>query len=74
LEVQINAQIEANTRFGNFKGANIFKVAKEIIKQMKRLQNPGMVNGKPLTPDEKPSNTSCSNNPSSLKIKNVIHG
>jgi len=45
LEVQRNARIEANTRFGNFKGTNIFKVAKETIKQMKRLQNPGMVNG-----------------------------
>ncbi len=45
MGVQRNTQIEANTRFGNFKGANIFKVAKETIKQMKRLKIPRMVNG-----------------------------
>ncbi len=45
MEVQRNAWIETNTKFGNFNGVNIFKVAKETIKQMKRLQNPGMVNG-----------------------------
>jgi len=45
LKAQRNAQIETNTRFGNLKRANIFKVFEEAIKQMKRLQNRGMVNG-----------------------------
>jgi hypothetical protein len=34
-----------NTTFGNLKGVDIFKVAKKPIKQMKRLQNPRMVDG-----------------------------
>jgi hypothetical protein len=39
LEAQIKAQVEANSTFGNIKGANLFKVVEEAIKQMKRLQN-----------------------------------
>jgi hypothetical protein len=34
-----------NTIVGNLKGVDIFKVAKKPIKQMKRLQNPRMVDG-----------------------------
>ncbi len=34
-----------NTTFGNLKGVDIFKVVKKPIKQMKRLQNPRMVDG-----------------------------
>jgi hypothetical protein len=45
LEVQKDAQIEVNTTFGNLKGTNIFWVAEKVIKQMKRSQNPGMVDG-----------------------------
>jgi hypothetical protein len=45
LEAQKDAQIETNTTFGNLKGTNIFKVAKEAIKQMRRLQNLGIVDG-----------------------------
>ncbi len=45
LEVQKNAQIEANTTFGNLKRIDIFKVAKETIKQMERFQNLNMANG-----------------------------
>jgi hypothetical protein len=40
LEVQKYAQIKRNTTFGNLKGADIFKVVEEAIKQMKKLQNP----------------------------------
>jgi hypothetical protein len=45
LNAQRFAQIETNTTFGNLKGTNVFKVVEEAIKQMKRLQNPRMVNG-----------------------------
>jgi len=45
LEVQKNAQIEANTTFGNLKEIDIFKVAEKAIKQMERLQNLNMANG-----------------------------
>jgi hypothetical protein len=40
LEAQKEAQVEANSTFGNIKRVDLFKVAKEAIKQMKRLQNP----------------------------------
>jgi hypothetical protein len=40
LEAQKKAQAEANSTFGNIKRVDLFKVAKEAIKQMKRLQNP----------------------------------
>jgi organic radical activating enzyme len=43
LEAQRYAQIETNTTFGNLKGTNILWVAKNAIKQMKRLQNPRML-------------------------------
>jgi hypothetical protein len=47
LEVQRYAQMEKKkyTTFGNLKGVDIFKVVKKPIKQMKRLQNPRMVDG-----------------------------
>jgi hypothetical protein len=45
LNAQRDAQIETNTTFGNLKETNVFKVVEEAIKQMKRLQNPRMVNG-----------------------------
>jgi hypothetical protein len=45
LEAQKDAQIETNTTFRNLKKMNFFKVAKEAIKQMRRLQNPRMVDG-----------------------------
>ncbi len=32
LEAQIKAQVEANSTFGNIKGANLFKVAEEVVK------------------------------------------
>jgi hypothetical protein len=32
LEAQRKTQAEANSTFGNIKGANLFKVAKEVIK------------------------------------------
>jgi hypothetical protein len=34
-----------NTTFGNLKGVDVFKVVEKPIKQMKGLQNPGMVVG-----------------------------
>jgi len=40
LEAQKKTQVEANSTFGNIKRVDLFKVAKEAIKQMKRLQNP----------------------------------
>ncbi len=40
LEVLRKAQAKANSTFGNIKGVDLFKVAKKTIKQMKRLQNP----------------------------------
>jgi hypothetical protein len=40
LEAQRYAQIETNTKFGNLKRIDIFRVTKEAIKQMRRLQNP----------------------------------
>ncbi len=40
MEAQKEAQVEANSTFGNIKRVDLFKVAKEAIKQMKRLQNP----------------------------------
>jgi hypothetical protein len=43
LEVQKNAQIKANTTFVNLKGTIIFRVTAETFKEMKRLQNPRMV-------------------------------
>jgi hypothetical protein len=45
LEVQRNAYIETNTTFENLKGVDNFKVVEKTIKQMKRLQNPKMVDG-----------------------------
>jgi hypothetical protein len=46
LKVQRYAQMEKKiTTFGNLKRVDIFKVAKQPIKQMKRLQNPRMVDG-----------------------------
>jgi hypothetical protein len=45
LEVQGNAQIEANTTFGNLKGVDIFKEVEEAIKQMERFQNLNMADG-----------------------------
>jgi hypothetical protein len=45
LEVQKNAYTEANTTFGNLNGVDICKVVEKIIKQVKRLQNPKMVDG-----------------------------
>jgi hypothetical protein len=45
LEVKKNAQIEANTTFGNLKEIDIFKVVEKAIKQMERLQNLNMANG-----------------------------
>jgi hypothetical protein len=44
-EVQKNAQIEGNTTFQNLKEINIFLVAEKAIKELKRLQNPRMVDG-----------------------------
>jgi hypothetical protein len=38
MEAQRYAQIETNKTFGNLKKIDIFRVAKEVIKQMKRLQ------------------------------------
>jgi hypothetical protein len=32
LEAQIKAQVEANSTFGNIKGANLFKVVEEAVK------------------------------------------
>jgi hypothetical protein len=40
LEVQREAQTKANLTFGNIKRADLFKAAEEAIKEMKRLQNP----------------------------------
>jgi hypothetical protein len=45
LEAQRYAQIETNKTFGNLKRTNISRVVEEVIKQMKRLQNPKMVDG-----------------------------
>jgi hypothetical protein len=45
LEVQGNAQIEANTTFGNLKGVDIFKEVEEAIKQTERFQNLNMADG-----------------------------
>jgi len=45
LEVQKDAQIEANNGCGNLKWTNIFWAIQKTIKQMKRLQNLGMVDG-----------------------------
>jgi len=45
LEVQRNTYIERNTTFGDLKGVHIFKVVEKKIKQVKRLQNPKMVDG-----------------------------
>jgi hypothetical protein len=45
LEVQRNAYIETNTTFGDLKGVHIFRVVEKTIKQVKRLQNPKMVDG-----------------------------
>ncbi len=45
MEVQGNAQIEANTTFGNLKGADILKVVEKVIKQMERLQNLNIADG-----------------------------
>ncbi len=45
LEVQRNAYIERNTTFGDLKGVHIFKVVEKKFKQVKRLQNPKMVDG-----------------------------
>ncbi len=45
LEAQTDAQIETNTTFGNLKRVDVFRVAKKTLKQMKRLQNPRMVDG-----------------------------
>jgi hypothetical protein len=45
LEVQKDAQIEANTTLGNLKRVDIFWVVEKAIKQMKRLQNLRMVDG-----------------------------
>jgi hypothetical protein len=45
MEAQRDAQIETSKTFGNLKRTDIFKVAEKIIKQMKRLQNPKMVDG-----------------------------
>jgi hypothetical protein len=46
LEVQRYVQMgKKKTTFGNLKWVDIFKVTKKPIKQMKRLQNPRMVDG-----------------------------
>ncbi len=38
-------KLKQTQHLGTWKGVHIFWVAKEVIKQMKRLQNLGMVNG-----------------------------
>jgi hypothetical protein len=43
LETQKEAHVEANSTFGNIKRVDLFKVAKEAIKQMKKLQNLGIM-------------------------------
>jgi hypothetical protein len=75
LEVQKDAQIEANTTLGNFKRVDIFWVVEKVIKQMKRLQNLRMVDGddrndiknmkdmKHQGEDEDPVLTTMENNP-----------
>jgi hypothetical protein len=40
LEAQKEAQTKANSRFGNIKKAELFKVVEEAITKTKRLQNP----------------------------------
>jgi len=39
LEVQKKTQAQTNSTFGNINGIDKFKVAKQTIKYMKRLQN-----------------------------------
>jgi len=40
LEVQKETQTKVNSTFGNIKRTNLFKVVEETVKEMKRLQNP----------------------------------
>jgi hypothetical protein len=43
LEVQREAHAKEDSTFGNIKGADLFKVVEKTIKQMKNLQNQGMM-------------------------------
>jgi hypothetical protein len=43
LEVQREAHAKEDSTFGNIKGANLFKVVEKTIKQMKNLQNQGIM-------------------------------
>jgi hypothetical protein len=88
LEVQRDAQIEEDITFGNLKGADIFWLFEEAIKQMKRLQNPIMVDGddgndmenmediEHQSEDEDRVLTTMENNPSKkikkIKIKKML--
>jgi len=75
---QKSAQIEENSTFGNIKGANLFKVVEEAIKQMKRLQNLGTMDDDGIGIEdiehqgEDEDMTNIENNPSKKEKKERI--
>jgi hypothetical protein len=70
LEVQKKVQAEGNFTFDNIKGANMFKLVEEEIKQMKTLQNVGLMDDDKIDM-EKIKYESANENMTTMKIVSI---